>query len=106
MWRRKWVPPEGDDVYGETYVDVLGTTMKQHEIFQSVISPKAAKNPLNVKSYTQLFQLLYDENSGQKSYKVAKLFSSASFAWEAAAYDRLLSASLRSPKHYKLYRHT
>src|SRR2546422_471908 len=27
------------------------------------------------------------------------------FAWEAAEYDRLLSASLRSHSHYKLYQH-
>jgi len=42
--RRKRVPPEGDDVYGETSVEVVGRTMKRHEIFQSVISPKVAKN--------------------------------------------------------------
>ncbi len=32
--------------------------MKHHEIFQSVISPKVDKNPLNVKSYTQVLQSL------------------------------------------------
>src|SRR5712691_10042634 len=47
-WRRKRVPPEGDDVYGETYVDVLGITMKHHDIFQKGTSPKADKNPLIV----------------------------------------------------------
>ena len=50
VWRRKREPPEGDDVYGETHVDVLGITMKRHEIFQSGISPKVDKNPFNVKS--------------------------------------------------------
>ena len=32
--RRKRVPPEGDDVYGETSVEVVGRTMKRHEIVE------------------------------------------------------------------------
>jgi hypothetical protein len=57
---RTWVPPQSDDVYGETpvtltkgsesvrsgYMDIVGITGKDHKIFWKVISPKVAKSPI------------------------------------------------------------
>jgi hypothetical protein len=43
------------------YVDVLGITMQHHEIFQSVTSPKVAKNPRILSNHNTAFkeQLLH-----------------------------------------------
>jgi hypothetical protein len=47
VWRRKWIPPEGDNVDEKKSVDAGAITTKPAQVFQNGVSPKESLNPRN-----------------------------------------------------------